>query len=114
MSAQLAQVVRELLDAYGGDFPDWIRGEAAAVADELAAIEAEADGPHMAAIAHMRCAERFAREIGDRRLFKHVRAAVEAVERHAGRMALPFTAELQREEQRLAAWPDPVPPEGEK
>jgi hypothetical protein len=114
MNTALASAARAMLDAFGGDFPDHLRGEAAALADELAAIEGEAEGPHMAAIAHMRAAERFAREIGDRRLFKHVRAAVEAVEAHAVRLVLPVTAEAEREAQRLAEWPDPLPPEGGK
>jgi hypothetical protein len=65
MNTALASAARAMLDAFGGDFPDHLRGEAAALADELAAIEGEAEGPHMAAIAHMRAAERFAREIAD-------------------------------------------------
>jgi hypothetical protein len=110
----LALAARAMLDAYGGDFPDWIRGEAAALAQELAATEAEELDPHTAAIEHMRCAELFARDIGDRRLFATVRAAVEAIERHAGRTIQPHAAEVEREAQRLAAWPDPAPPEGAK
>lgn len=103
-----------MLDAYGGDFPDWIRSEAAALAQELAAIDAEPMGPHVAAIEHLRCAEGFARDIGDRRLFATVRAAVDAIERHAGRTVQPHAAEVEREAQRLAAWPDPAPPEAAK
>jgi len=112
--ASIAQAARAMLDALGSDVPDTLLPEATQLAQELAAIEAEPVGPHIAAIEHMRAAELFARSIGDRRMFKHVRAAVEAVERHAGRMVLPHFAEAAREAHRLAELPDPVPPEGAK
>lgn len=105
----LAQAARALLDAYAGEFPDHLAGELAQLAQELAAIEAEPIGPHVAIIEHLRAVELHARRIGDPRLFRRLRDAVEATQAHAGRLALEWRAELEREGQRLAELADPAP-----
>lgn len=109
MSASLAQAARELLDAYAGDFPDALNVELVALAQELAAIEAEAIGPAIAAIEHMRAAEHYARRLEHPRLFRAIREAREKTEAHAGRAMLPHHQETEREARRIAGLPDPAP-----
>lgn len=105
----LARAARELLDAYAGDFPDALNVELCALAQELAALEAEPIGPEIAAIEHMRAAEHYARRLSAPRLFRAIRDARERAEQHAGRAILPHHQETEREARRIAGLPDPAP-----
>lgn len=112
MTAPLIRAAQELLDAYGGAYPDWILPEAVALAQALAVERAEF-GPvnhWLAAIEHMRLAMAHLRQAGDARNASALAAIQNSVDRAAAR-AMPATVE--REAQRLANMPDPVPVEDE-
>ena len=107
----LAAAARAMLDAFGGNVPDWLLPEADRLAQELAATEADTQGPHIAALEHMRAARQHFVAVQDVRTVRKVDEALRAVERAAGRLTLPHAEELAREEYRRAELPDPVSPE---
>lgn len=109
MSRALAQAARDLLDAYAGEFPDELNAELVALAQELAALEAEPIGPEIAAIEHMRAAEHYARRLSSHRVFRAIRDARHKTESLAGRAVLPHHQETEREARRIAGLPDPAP-----